>query len=66
MAIDHAAGLFTLDIVAAAQANDLMRQVALDRGLRSGPVPGLRARAARRARAAPTAHQSPGEGRSGR
>ena len=27
MAIDHAAGLFTVDIVVAAQANDLLRRV---------------------------------------
>ena len=39
MAIDHAAGLFTLDIVAAAQANDRMRVAATTGAFAQDPFP---------------------------
>ena len=39
MAIDHAAGLFTVDIVAAAQANDSLRMVPATGAFAQDPFP---------------------------
>ena len=39
MAIDHAAGLFTVDIVAAAQANDRLRRVPTTGAFAQDPFP---------------------------